>query len=66
MGACDLRRYSPLVGVGDDDEVGDVVEELDKMVAVVWESRRRAGGKNGEAAKPEQSQACGAAWAAGA
>jgi len=44
MGACDLRRYSPLVGVGG-DEVGDEVDGLDKMVAVVWVSRRRAGRK---------------------
>lgn len=46
IGACDLRRYSPLVGVGD-DEVGGEEEELDKMVAVVWVSRRRAGWENG-------------------
>jgi hypothetical protein len=46
-------RYSPLVGVGDDDEVGEEVDEVDKMVAVL--GGIGAGGcvrrKNREAAK---------------
>lgn len=31
---CRRCRYSPLVGVGDVDEDGEVVDEADKMVAV--------------------------------